>query len=163
MQVDTCVDTCVGVRHFLLLIVCVLTLSFFFSSSFPYRSTKLVIIERLLLLAERYVITIEVGLEFSSECLICMAFSHTLLEECSLAHVIAHSWSFQTFFFPQPETSLPVSKCPQTPPYDWTIIQQTYYYYFNSRSIETLGKNGFKKKKKVWKMSLIFLIPHWKY
>lgn len=98
--------------------LCVNSFFFFSSSSFPYRSTKLVIIERLLLLAERYVITIEVGLEFSSECLICMAFSHTLLEECSLAHVIAHSWSFQTFFFPQPETSLPVSKCPQTPPYD---------------------------------------------
>lgn len=31
----------------------------------PPRSTKLVIIERLLLLAERYVITIEVSLSFS--------------------------------------------------------------------------------------------------
>lgn len=39
---------------------------------FPFRSTKLVIIERLLLLAERYVITIEVGPEFSSD-FICMS------------------------------------------------------------------------------------------
>lgn len=50
--------------YLFLLLFCV-----FYSS---HRSTKLVIIERLLLLAERYVITIEVGPEFSSDFLNCM-------------------------------------------------------------------------------------------
>lgn len=40
-----------------------------------YRSTKLVIIERLLLLAERYVITIEVKPEFGSDFLVCKLLS----------------------------------------------------------------------------------------
>lgn len=67
-----------------------LLFDFFFLSS---RSTKLVIIERLLLLAERYVITIEVGPEFISD-FTCMALLiHSLLMliisqssgKCSLA------------------------------------------------------------------------------